>query len=224
MAMLVAIEGADGAGKNSAATRLCDEFNAAGRRATVIAFPRYGETVAGLTLGKFLAGELPLPVTTEAAAVLYALDRLESAQVIADAAAAHEIVLFDRYTASNMAYQAAKVTGEDASALMHWILRLEREQFALPPADLTIYLDTPWVVARELILRKRQRSYTDRSYDEHEADAQLQLRVRDAYARMADEGLGGRWHVVHSCRDGALRPPADITAEIRAEIDRLFPD
>src|SRR5690348_753674 len=107
--MIVAIEGADGAGKATTAARLCEALNAVGRSATVIAFPRYGETVGGITIGRFLAGELAVPVTPRAAAVLYALDRLEWRDAILAAQAAHDVVIFDRYIASNMAYQAAKV-------------------------------------------------------------------------------------------------------------------
>ena len=51
--MFVAIEGADGAGKNTTSTRLRDLLIAEGRSATIIAFPRYGETVAGVTMGSF---------------------------------------------------------------------------------------------------------------------------------------------------------------------------
>lgn len=215
MTILLAIEGADGVGKNSAATRIVDELNAAGRRATMLSFPRYGETVGGVALGQFLAGSLPVPVTPHAAAVLYALDRFESRGVIEAAMATHDVVVFDRYIASNMAYQAAKLPPEDARAMLAWILKLELEQFGLPRPTLSIYLDTPWDLARDLILQKRQRSYTDRSYDEHEADTALQLRVRDAYAAMVEDGLLGPWHRVSASEGGTMRPREAITAEIR---------
>ncbi|WP_431469870.1 thymidylate kinase [Sphingosinithalassobacter sp. LHW66-3] len=221
MGILVAIEGADGVGKNTASTLLCEQLNAAGTRATMIAFPRYAETVAGVTLGKFLAGELPVPVSTQAAAVLYALDRLEWRRAIAEAADAHDVVVFDRYIASNMAYQAAKEPEGEARAMMEWILTLETRQFALPRPDLSIYLDTPWEIAKALILQKRKRSYTDRSYDEHEADAALQLRVRTNYEAMVAAGLLGPWRIVHASSDGAMRPPETIAAEIREHLRSL---
>ncbi len=221
MGILVAIEGADGVGKNTASSLLCDQLNAAGTRATMIAFPRYAETVAGVTLGKFLAGELPVPVSTQAAAVLYALDRLEWRCAIAEAADAHDVVVFDRYIASNMAYQAAKEPEGEARAMMEWILTLETRQFALPRPDLSIYLDTPWEIAKALILQKRKRSYTDRSYDEHEADAALQLRVRTNYEAMVAAGLLGPWRIVHASSDGAMRPPETIAAEIREHLRSL---
>lgn len=218
MARLVAIEGADGVGKNTTATTLCAALVAAGQRATVMPFPRYGETVGGVTIGRFLAGELPVPVTTRAAAVLYALDRLEWKSAILDAAATHDVVIFDRYIASNMAYQAAKEPADDARAMMDWILALETGQFTLPRPDLSVYLDTPWSLAKAMILRKRQRSYTDRSYDEHEADEALQLAVRANYQAMVATDLLGPWRVVQASVDGAMRPPEAIAGEIAAAL------
>jgi dTMP kinase len=217
--MLVAIEGADGVGKATTARTLCDALNAGGRSATVIAFPRYGETVGGVTIGRFLAGELPVAVSPKAAAVLYALDRLEWRDAICEAQQAHDVVVFDRYIASNMAYQGAKV--DDPRAMMEWILALENGQFQLPSPSLSIYLDTPWEMARAMILQKAERSYTDRSYDEHEADAALQQRVRANYEAIAAAGLLGPWQIVRASENGAMRTPDDIAAEIIGHLDRI---
>jgi dTMP kinase len=218
LAIIVAIEGADGVGKHTTAARLCDDCNAAGRAAIVIGFPRYGETVGGVTIGRYLAGEMPVAVEPRAAAVLYALDRFEWRPRILEAAEAHEVVIFDRYIASNMAYQAARAVPEERRALMDWILALETGQFALPRPTLSIYLDTPWEIAKALILRKAQRSYTDRSYDEYEADAALQARVRGNYEAMVEAGLLGPWQVVQTSADGTMRPPEAISAEIMRHI------
>jgi len=138
---------------------------------------------------------------------------MESRDHILKAQATHEVVVFDRYVASNMAYQGAKLEG-DADELLAWIAKLETEQFELPVPDLNIYLDTPWDLARALILQKAQRSYTDRSFDEHEADAALQLRVRERYRQIAAAGLLGRWETVEASADGQMRASAAIVAEI----------
>ena len=214
MGRMVAIEGGDGAGKATAAANLVALARGAGHSAALLSFPRYRDTAAGHVLGEFLAGRLPQTLSPRSVAVLYALDRFESAETLAAMVADHDLVVLDRYVASNIAYQAAKVPPADAPAMIAWITRLERDQFGLPAPDLTLYLDTPMAVARELILRKRQRSYTDRSYDEHEADAALQARVREVYAALAEAGTLGPWHTVETVRAGAMRAPDDIAAEI----------
>ena len=218
MGMLIAIEGADGVGKNTACRGLCDALVAAGRTATVIGFPRYGETAGGVTIGRILAGEMPVPVSPRAAAVLYGLDRLEWRDAILAAQAAHDVVIFDRYVASNMAYQAARAAPAEARALMDWILALEIDQFGLPTPALSIYLDTPWDLARELILKKAQRSYTDKSFDAYEADIALQQRVRANYEAIVAARLLGPWQIVRASQGGCMRDPRAIVDEIASHL------
>jgi dTMP kinase len=214
MAVLIAIEGADGVGKNTTATHLRETLASGGKTATIIGFPRYGETLAGVMIGHLLAGELSVPATPHAAATLYALDRFEWRETIAAAAAAYEVVIFDRYIASNMAYQAARLPEGEERAMMDWILALETGQFALPRPTLSIYLDTPWELAREQILKKAQRSYTERSFDEYEADVALQARVRANYESIVAADLLGPWRIVHASENGGMRTPDTIVGEI----------
>ena len=219
MSVLVAIEGADGAGKATAAANVQRALESRGISACVISFPRYTETAGGHALGDFLSGRIAVPVTPRAAAVLYGLDRLESVAMVNAAAAAHDVVIFDRYIASNMVYQASKVVPAEARAMMDWIYRMETETFCVRPPDLSIYLDTPLERAREFMLLKQRRSYTDRQYDEHEADIQLQRKVRENYTQIARSGLAGPWHVVETVGDSGLRTPGSIADEI---IDHLL--
>ncbi len=218
MSFLLAIEGADGAGKATAAAEVARLLREHGRTTVVIAFPRYTDTVGGHVLGDFLAGRLPHAMSPRAVATLYALDRFESRDLVLAAAAANDVVVFDRYIASNMAYQAAKVGSDEAHELMAWIVALETGQFAMPAPDLSIYLDTPLNVARAQIARKQQRSYTDQTFDAHEADDGLQTRVRASYSALVGGDLLGRWRRVVTGHDGAMRPPADIAAEIVAAL------
>ena len=214
MAFLLAIEGADGAGKATVSAGVAALLRAGGRRAQVVSFPRYAETAGGHVLGEYLGGRLPRTVSPRAAAVLYALDRLESRDHLLEVAAANDVVVFDRYIASNMAYQAAQVPAAKAEALIEWIAALETRQFALPAPDLCVYLDTPADVARALIARKRRRSYTDDAFDAYEADAKLQARVRENYAGMAAAGTLGRWAVVATTVGSESRAPKEIAAEV----------
>lgn len=218
MAVLLAIEGADGAGKATVSAAVVELLRAAGKRAEVVSFPRYADTAGGHVLGEYLAGRLPRAVSPRAAAVLYALDRLESRDHLLGVAGANDVVVFDRYIASNMAYQAAQVPAGNAAALMEWIAALELRQFALPAPDLNVYLDTPQDVARSLIARKRRRSYTDDAFDAYEADVALQGRVRENYAGMAAAGLLGRWATVATTVEGVSRAPEEIATEIVGSI------
>jgi dTMP kinase len=218
--MIVAIEGADGAGKATVAGNLVGRLTDAGRSAALMSFPRYGETAGGYALGEFLSGRLPRAVTPEAAAVLYALDRMESRDLIRAAASGHDFVVMDRYIASNIAYQAAKVDPAAAEGMIGWIVELETSVFRLPAPDLSIYLDTPAEVSRDLIARKQARAYTERSYDEHEQDERLQRRVRSMYSVMAERGVLGPWATVRTVTGDRLRSAEDIAGEVAAAVFR----
>jgi len=223
LSLLVAIEGGDGAGKATASATLAKSLSADGLRVEVVSFPRYSETVGGHALGEFLSGRLPRTVSPKAAAVLYALDRLESAGYLADVAARNDVVVLDRYIASNIAYQAAKVPEHEVGAMIDWIIHLEATAFALPAPDLNVYLDTPVDAARSLILLKQRRSYTDRSLDEHEQDVALQQRVRQNYAALASTCGLGSWITVRTVdAEGALRSPADIGREIANHVGSVL--
>lgn len=220
MTFLVAIEGGDGAGKATAAATLTGILREHGYRTEIISFPRYGETVGGHALGEFLSGRMPRNVSPKAAAVLYALDRLESAEQLTALMVANDVVVFDRYIASNIAYQAAKVPEAEADTMIKWIEGLETITFGLPLPDLNIYLDTPVEEARSLIRRKHQRTYTDRAYDEHEQDLGLQMRVRRNYASMAKQSCIGRWVTVSTIgAENMLRTPEDIGSEVAKYVE-----
>ena len=218
-AFLLAIEGGDGAGKATTAAAVVAALAARGTRAEVMSFPRYRETVGGHVLGDFLAGRLPHPLSPREVAVLYALDRFESAGAIADARGRCDVLVFDRYIASNVAYQCAKVGDEEAEALATWIVALETGQFALPVPGLSIYLETDVERARAMIAQKATRSYTTRTYDAHEADQTLQRAVRARYAMLAEGALLGRWARIATAPDGVMRTPATIAADILAAMD-----
>ena len=214
MSYLVAVEGADGAGKATAAENVCKILIERGLKATVISFPRYRETVGGVCLGEFLSGRMPVPVTPQAAAVLYALDRLESRSMIEAAQHSSDVVIFDRYIASNVAYQAAKVAAHEVEAMMRWIVDLEINTCRLQRPHLSIYLDTPLETAMGLMAKKHRRPYTSRAFDKHEGDLDLQRRVRENYLELAGTSLLSPWAIVVTVHAGKLRQPSDIAAEI----------
>lgn len=216
MGYLLAIEGADGAGKATAAAAVVRALVDAGRTATMLSFPRYTDTTGGWVLGEYLGGRIPRATSPRAAAVLYALDRLESLGMLEDAIAAHDVVVLDRYIASNMVYQASQVPADEADALMRWIARLELDQFGLPAPDLSIHLATPPDRARTQIAAKRRRSYTDDAFDAYEADDALQSRVRANYAAAAAAQLLGRWATIDPFEHGAMLPPDTIARNIIA--------
>lgn len=220
-AFLIAIEGGDGVGKNTIANALADSLRSKSKSVAVIDFPRYGDTLAGGALKQFLNGETKRPVTAQVAAVLYALDRFEYRDHILKANNENDFVIFDRYVASNVAYQAAKVPRADSSAMMDWIASLELETFSLPRPNLNVLLRLDVAAARSLVSLKQKRDYTNLEHDVHEADDTLQAKLRENYEHIADQDMISRWTVIDVSRFGSLRSPTEICLELEQYIAEL---
>jgi len=189
VSLLVVIEGIDGSGKGTQASRLRERLEQRGLRVGLLSFPRYSETFFGQRIGDFLNkkfGELH-EVDPFLAALLYAGDRLESKAELNRQLASSDVLILDRYVPSNIAHQAGKRTGAERRQLAEWIEKIEYDIHGLPRPDLVVLLDTPADVSKDLISRKAQRDYTDAAADMQEADTDYLSRVRTAYRELANE-------------------------------------
>jgi len=212
--LLVVIEGIDGSGKGTQAARLCRRIVESGMSATLISFPRYEATLFGRSIGDFLNGRFGTleQVSPFLASLLYAGDRFESRTLLAESLSTHDVVVLDRYVASNVAHQGSKCSGNERQELIDWISRIEYEIFALPRPDLTFLLDLPARHAQELIARKQARSYTDRKADLQEADARYLEEVRKVYLELA--GSEPNWQTVDCRTNSVIRSIEEIGDEI----------
>lgn len=213
-ALLVNLEGIDGAGKGTQAALLCQRLRSAGKKAAVIGFPRYAQTLFGRAVGEYLDGQYGAlsQVHPFLVALLFAGDRLESLPLLQQAMKENDVVILDRYVASNVAHQAAKRLGAQRQALAERILEIEFRIHALPRPDLVILLDLPVGVARQLVGRKAARVYTQRAADIQEADAAYLEEVRGLYLELA---RGQKpWHVIDVCPGGHLREAEQISEEV----------
>lgn len=112
--MLIAVEGVDGAGKRTLTVRLRAAFQAVGKSVVTLAFPRYGRSVTADIAAEALHGQHgDLASSAYAMATLFALDRAGAAAEIAELRRNYDVVILDRYVASNAAYSAARLR-EDA--------------------------------------------------------------------------------------------------------------
>ena len=214
MGLLLEIEGIDGSGKGTQAARLADRARAAGRTVASFSFPTYDGNPFANAVSGYLNGEFGSAdeVHPELASLLYAADRFHAKPRIVEAIAAHDLVILDRYVASNAAHQGAKLQGDRRRRLLDWLELVEYAEFALPRPDLVILLDTPVAVARTLVARKGERGYTTLEADIHEADAEHTRATRDVYLELAERG---NWTIVSTVGDdGELRDVDAIADEI----------
>lgn len=183
---LITIEGIDGSGKGTQATKLTEELNGVGIEAKIYSFPAYEKTFFGKEIGAFLRGEFGTidEVHPKLAAILFAADRLEQKESLLKDLQQGIYVVCDRYVESNIAHQAAKLQESERHDFMLWVKELEYKVHGLPKPDLTIFLDVPLCVSKELVLKKKQRTYTDVKEDIHEADHGYLEKVYSVYKKM----------------------------------------
>ncbi len=194
--MLIAIEGVDGAGKRTLSQGLTRAFQAAGKSVVTLAFPRYGQSVTADIAAEALHGEHgDLSSSVYAMATLFALDRAGAIGEIEELRRRHDVVILDRYVASNAAYSAARLHEDANGPAVAWVHRLEYQRLRLLPPDWQVLLAVPAELAEQRA-RSRARSDPDRPRDSYERDDELQRRTGAVYAGLAAAGWGGRWLVV----------------------------
>jgi dTMP kinase len=147
--IFIALEGLDGAGTTTQATRLAEYLRSIGRDVCLTCEPSTGEV--GKLLRRYLSGEMPL--APSAMALLFAADRVDHLdREVRPALQSGAIVISDRYLGSSLAYQSTALG-------MDWVDTING--FA-PHADLTLYLRVAPAVAAK---RLKQRAGKQEIYD-----------------------------------------------------------
>jgi dTMP kinase len=222
---LFVVEGVDGAGKSTQIKLLNKFFSQEGWKCEYLHFPRTEAPFFGELIARFLRGEFGSlnEVNPWLVAMLYAGDRKDAASLIRSWLNEGKIVLLDRYTYSNLAYQCAKLNDqEEQKALMKWILDLEFRHFGIPQPGLNVFLDVPFAFTEKKLSASRtgsDRSYLNGTHDIHENSLDFQRSVRETYLRVA--GSDPKLCVIN-CSDvnGNILPPEKISDLIIAEITR----
>ena len=210
--MLIAIEGVDGSGKRTLTDGLRRAFEAAGKAVATLAFPRYGQSITADLASEALRGRHgDLADSVYAMATLFALDRAGAVEDIEHLGRTNEVLILDRYVASNAAYSAARLHQDVTGEAVAWVHETEYRRLGLPAPDWQILLAVPAELADQ---RARSRAESDpgRARDSYERDDGLQRRTGAVYAELAAAHWGGRWLVVDADVD-----PDGLAAALTAE-------
>jgi dTMP kinase len=216
---LIALEGIDGSGKRTQLDLLEKVLAARGLRVYSTGFPQY-DSWFGKMVGQFLNGDLGNleSVDPHFSALLYAGDRFEAKPRLTAALDEGRIVLVDRYIASNLAHQTARVLPEKRDEFLAWLEHLEYTIYGLPRENLVLYLRLPPVEAQALVAKKSARSYTTAKQDILEASLH---HLKDA-AQMYDSlSRRASWATVEcfDCSRQVMRPPEAIATDVLAAVE-----
>lgn len=207
-AKLIVIEGGDGAGKQTQSLALVDRLQGAGYRAERIAFPRYETNIAGGIIARMLKGEFGSvgALAPEIRMLMFAADRFETLPELTRAMAENEVVVIDRYVASNAVYQGAFLPDAAFDDFAAQVLDFEFK--LLPRPDLAVFLNAAPEASRSMAEARAE-------LDAFEANRDLQTAVGLRYARLMALGLGGPWAQVQvMAESGGYRAIGAIAADV----------
>jgi len=184
-----------------------------------VSFPRY-ETPFGKLIASFLNGDFGKleAVDPHLSALLYAGNRFEAKSELEAALTAGKTILADRYVASNLAHQTARVAPERRKEFIDWLRQLEYGTYGLPVEDLVIYLRLGAIEAQRLVGKKAPRDYTSLGHDIQESDLTHLEKAAMVFDKLATDPT---W-VVIECFDagvGKLKSIEEIHKAVLAAVD-----
>ncbi len=217
---LIVLEGGDGSGKATQARLLVKALQEYGP-AAFFEFPRYKQSAFGALIGRCLAGEFGdfLKLSPYLSSLPYILDRARAKYLLLESLKEGHVIC-DRYTPSNIAYQAAKLPSRERQAFIDFLEKGEYGELGLPMPDLVLYLHVPAKISSQLVTKKSKRSYLKRAgaKDQHEADLDYQETVAALYLQLAKKR--GNWQIIDCLDNGRLLPREDIHLKVMRTVKK----
>lgn len=225
MPFFIEIEGCDGCGKQTQSNFLKQELTAYGIKTKLVSFPNY-DNESSTFVKKYLNGEYT-NMTPMAIALLYTMDRLISyhndwGKDIND----YDVVIFDRYTSSNVIYQAAKAVMDNGGVVKpfeenHIATEIYDHEAAvgLPKVNMSIFLDVPYEVSKKLRAERANKIDGSSKKDINEANDDYMKIVTETAKRIVSCN-SSRWTVIDCTSfDGKyIRFYCEIAEEIKDRV------
>jgi dTMP kinase len=178
--LFVVFEGITGSGKKTYIRLIADRLVAAGNAVTIISFPNYETEIARLTKKR--------DYDNYTISLLHAADRTQYQERIKALLDIGHIVLCDRYSYSNFAYQSVQ------GLPMDWLQAIEK--FVVKP-DLIFLIDVAVDVSMRRLEQSRIEDFTKRELLERLRREREKLEnIRSTYISLARTNKDGEWHII----------------------------
>lgn len=187
----IVIEGSDGSGKTEQVKKLLELLRARGFDWLTVDFPQYDRQSAHF-VKRYLKGDYGSvdEVSPEKASIFYALDRFDASPEIRRALGLGMLVVANRYVASNLAHQGAKIKDlAEREKFFKWEHELEYGIFGIPKPDINIVLHVPAETSFELASRRDQGKlgYLEHGKkDIHEGNLEYLRKAEAVYLHLVD--------------------------------------
>lgn len=171
--MLISFDGIDSSGKATQAKRLAERLRRHGKVVQEFATPDY-TTPSGQELKKWLQGKngnwhaLPWQEKMK----LFAANRAEKRDQVQAALKRGEVVIYDRYVGSSLAFMTVEATQPQEADLrrseIHRVVeQLEYSENNMPHEDVSIFLDVPVAVSTSLLEHRKRYRQDETEYTDH---------------------------------------------------------
>ena len=169
----------------------------------------------------------PEAVNPYLTSLLYAGDRWECREKLLNWLAEGKIIISNRYTCCNKAYQGAKIDDvKERKRFFDWLDKLEHAVYKIPAPDLTIFLENDLDITVDLVKKRAPREYyypggdsessssvkSEKVVDIHEEDLEYLKLVQNTYLELVPEETG--WEVIKCVKDGRLDTVDEIASMV----------
>ncbi len=229
---LIVVTGVDGSGKTVQSDILVKRLEVEGYSVEQMDFPQYGQTFFADMIARYLRGDFSLSDSSVSSSqsvnpyftsLLYAGDRWETVSKVREWLKSGKIVISNRHTCCNKAYQGAKINDcSERLKFYEWIDKLEHEVYGIPVPDKIVFLHNDVKIALDLISKRKSREYchpdeggvapADVVKDIHEEDTSFLETVQERYLELASSTDG--WSKIECVRDGELLSKDEIAGKI----------
>lgn len=212
----IVLEGTDGSGKTEQTFRLASRLRDEGYSVVDFDFPRYNEPsswfVKEYLNGRFGSFE---EIGPKIASIFYAMDRYAASPGIRSAIERGDVVVSNRYVASNLGHQGSKIVNSDErKEYFQWDYDLEYRINKIPKPDINIILHVPAEIAQQLVSAKSDRKYLEgKKKDIHEESLEHLKRTENVYLELA-ELFPNDFVVVECVENGKLSSVEEIHQKI----------
>lgn len=213
---LIVIEGTDGSGKETQSELLKNNLSNNFEGVHSVSFPNYNN-VCCEPVKKYLNGDFGdlSEITPYAASTFFAVDRLATWKMSLKELKNKDnyILISDRYTTSNMLYQASKIENKiEAMKMVDWISDLEYNKMDIPKPTLVLFLDMPPWASKKLREGRANKITGESKQDIHESNEQYLEKV---YAISKDIAYRAGWNIINCIsEDGEIKSISKIQEDI----------
>ena len=206
-------------GKKTQADLIIKMFRRVGRQVVFYDFPQYERSFFGKMIADYLNEKFGDVNESDPylISLLYAGDRLEAAEHIRHDLNQGKIVIANRYTQSNMGFQAAKIKNPtEKKVFLEWLEELEFGIFNIPKPDTVIYLFAPYSISKQMLDKRWSEKNKGKKQDIHERNVGYLNKVEKEYLELAKNNP--EWRTIICADSNRMLTSAQISEKIFAVI------